>query len=50
MKATGIITSNKREVETLNEIKEIRKALNNVGKIKAGKLKGHPVEELLNKI
>ena len=40
----------KRDAELLAEIKEIKKAFNNVSKIKAAKLKGRPVAELLNEI
>jgi len=36
--------------EILDEIKEIKKAFKNAEKIKAGKLKGRPVEELLNEL
>jgi hypothetical protein len=32
------------------ELKEIKKAFKNVEKIKSGKLKGRPVEELLSKL
>ena len=34
----------------LAEIKEIKKAFKNAGKIKAGKLKGRPAIELLNEL
>jgi hypothetical protein len=32
------------------DLKEIKKAFKNVEKIKSGKLKGRPVEELLSKL
>jgi hypothetical protein len=38
------------DAELFEEIKEIKKAFKNVEKIKAGKLKGRPAEELLNEI
>jgi hypothetical protein len=38
------------DAEILNEIKEIKKAFGSVDKIKSGKLKGRPVEELLNEL
>jgi hypothetical protein len=34
----------------IEEIKEIKKAFKNAEKIKAGKLKGRPAEELLNEL
>ena len=36
--------------EVLQEINEIKRAFKNVDQIKAGKLKGRPAEELLNKL
>ena len=36
------------DAELLEEIREIKKAFNNAGRIKSGKLKGRPAEELLN--
>ncbi|HCN83619.1 MAG TPA: hypothetical protein DIT07_08365 [Sphingobacteriaceae bacterium] len=38
------------DAELLEEIREIKKAFINVGRIKSGKLKGRPVEELLNEL
>jgi len=38
------------DVELFSEIKEIKKAFKNANKIKAGKLKGRPVGELLNEL
>jgi hypothetical protein len=38
------------DAELFEEINEIKKAFKNVEKIKAGKLKGRPVEELLNEL
>jgi hypothetical protein len=38
------------EAELLEEISEIKKAFKNTEKIKAGKLKGRPAEELLNEL
>ncbi|GAC1308091.1 MAG: hypothetical protein NVSMB24_21180 [Mucilaginibacter sp.] len=38
------------DAELFEEIKEIKKALKNVEKIKEGKLKGRPAEELLNEL
>ena len=38
------------DAELLKEIGEIKNAFKNVEKIKAGKLKGRPVEELLNEL
>jgi len=38
------------EFELLEEIREINKAFDNVSKIKSGKLKGRPVDDLLNQI
>ncbi len=39
-----------QDVELFEEIKEIKKTFKNVEQIKAGKLKGRPVEELLNEL
>jgi hypothetical protein len=36
--------------ELSKELKEIKKAFKNVGKIKSGKLKGRPAEELPNEV
>lgn len=47
--ATSKTISN-RDVEILEEIKEIRKAFKYADQIKAGKLKGRPVEELLKEL
>ncbi|MDB4918596.1 hypothetical protein [Mucilaginibacter sp.] len=38
------------DAELFEEISEIKKAFKNVEKIKSGKLKGRPVEELLNEL
>lgn len=38
------------DVEFFEEINEIKKAFKNAEKIKSGKLKGRPAEELLNEI
>jgi hypothetical protein len=38
------------DAELLEEIHEIKKAFKNVDRIKAGKLKGRPAEELLNEL
>jgi hypothetical protein len=38
------------DAELLEEINEIKKAFKNVEKIKQGKLKGRPAEELLNEL
>jgi len=38
------------DAELLEEINEIKKAFKNVEKIKKGKLKGRPAEELLNEL
>jgi hypothetical protein len=38
------------DAELFAEIGEIKKAFNNVAKIKAGKLKGRPASDLLNKL
>ncbi len=38
------------DAELLEEIREIKKAFINANKIKSGKLKGRPVEELLNEL
>ncbi len=38
------------DVELLDEIKEIKKAFKNADRIKAGKLKGRPVDEFLNEL
>lgn len=47
VKATPISTP---DVETLDEIKKIKKAFNDAGKIKSGKLKARPIEDLLNEL
>ena len=38
------------DAELFEEINEIKKAFKNAEKIKAGKLKGRPAEELLNEM
>ena len=38
------------DAELFAEIGEIKKAFKNAGKIKTGKLKGRPAEELLNEL
>jgi hypothetical protein len=38
------------DVDLLKEIKQIIKALRNAEKIKSGKIKGRPAEELLNEL
>jgi hypothetical protein len=38
------------DAELFEEINEIKKAFKNVEKIKQGKLKGRPAEELLNEL
>ena len=38
------------DAELFAEIKEIKKAFKNADKIKAGKLKGRPANELLNEL
>lgn len=38
------------DAELIEEINEIKKAFKNVEKIKEGKLKGRPAEELLNEL
>jgi cell fate (sporulation/competence/biofilm development) regulator YlbF (YheA/YmcA/DUF963 family) len=40
----------RHDAELFEEIREIKKALKNVEKIKSGKLKGRPAEELLNEL
>ncbi len=39
-----------QDVELFEEVKEIKKTFKNVEQIKAGKLKGRPVKELLNEL
>jgi hypothetical protein len=39
-----------RDAEILEEIKEIRKAFKNIEKVKAGKIKPRPVEELFKEL
>ena len=39
-----------KDAELFEEIKEINKALKNANLIKAGKLKGRPVEDFLNEL
>ena len=38
------------DAELLEEIKEIKKAFKNADRIKAGKLKARPLEDLLNEL
>ncbi len=38
------------DAELFEEIKEIKKAFKNVDRIKAGKLKTRPIEDLLNEL
>lgn len=38
------------DAELLEEIREIKKVFINAARIKSGKLKGRPVEELLNEL
>lgn len=38
------------DAELLKEIKEIKTALKNAAKIKSGKIKGRPVEDLLDEL
>jgi hypothetical protein len=38
------------DADLFDEIKEIKKAFKNAGRIKTGKLKGRPAEEFLNEI
>lgn len=38
------------DAELLEEIKEIKRAFSNVAKLKSGKLKSRPAEELLNEL
>jgi hypothetical protein len=43
-------TISEQDAEILAEVKEIRKAFKNIEKVKAGKLKTRPIEELLKEI
>lgn len=38
------------DIETLDEIKKLRKAFKDVERIKSGKLKARPIEDLLNEL
>jgi hypothetical protein len=47
VKATPISTP---DVETLDEIKKIKKAFKDTERLKSGKLKARPIEDLLNEL